>query len=80
MLMWDEITVAVAGEFPDVSWGKMLVDAMTMRMVLRPHTLDTIVAGNLHADILSTWRRRWRGRRKLQAEGGSCAGRVSCRG
>ena len=31
----------------------MLVDAMTMRMVLKPATLDTIVATNLHADILS---------------------------
>ena len=31
----------------------MLVDAMTMRMTLRPQTLDTIVATNLHADILS---------------------------
>jgi tartrate dehydrogenase/decarboxylase / D-malate dehydrogenase len=31
----------------------MLVDAMTMRMVMRPETLDTIVATNLHADILS---------------------------
>ena len=31
----------------------MLVDAMTMRMVLKPQTLDTIVATNLHADILS---------------------------
>ena len=26
---------------------------MTMRMVLKPQTLDTIVATNLHADILS---------------------------
>src|SRR5690242_10916930 len=31
----------------------MLVDAMTMRMTMRPQTLDTIVATNLHADILS---------------------------
>ena len=31
----------------------MLVDAMTMRMVMKPQTLDTIVATNLHADILS---------------------------
>jgi len=36
-----------------VRWDKMLVDAMTMRMTLRPETLDTIVASNLHADILS---------------------------
>jgi len=53
MVMWDEIAAEVAPEFPDVSWDKMLVDAMTMRMVLRPRTLDTIVATNLHADILS---------------------------
>jgi tartrate dehydrogenase/decarboxylase / D-malate dehydrogenase len=31
----------------------MLVDAMTMRMTMKPATLDTIVATNLHADILS---------------------------
>jgi tartrate dehydrogenase/decarboxylase / D-malate dehydrogenase len=36
-----------------VTWDKMLVDAMTMRMVMKPQTLDTIVATNLHADILS---------------------------
>ncbi len=52
MVMWDEIAAEVAGEFPDVTWDKMLVDAMTMRMTLKPRTLDTIVAGNLHADIL----------------------------
>jgi tartrate dehydrogenase/decarboxylase/D-malate dehydrogenase len=53
MVMWDEIAAEVATEFPDVTWDKMLVDAMTMRMTLRPGTLDTIVATNLHADILS---------------------------
>ena len=31
----------------------MLVDAMTVRMTLDPGSLDTIVATNLHADILS---------------------------
>ena len=30
-----------------------LVDAMTARMVNRPASLDTVVATNLHADILS---------------------------
>jgi tartrate dehydrogenase/decarboxylase/D-malate dehydrogenase len=53
MVLWDEIAAEVAAEFPDVTWDKMLVDAMTMRMTLRPGTLDTIVATNLHADILS---------------------------
>jgi tartrate dehydrogenase/decarboxylase/D-malate dehydrogenase len=53
MVMWDEIAAEVAKEFPDVTWDKMLVDAMTVRMTLDPRSLDTIVATNLHADILS---------------------------
>jgi tartrate dehydrogenase/decarboxylase/D-malate dehydrogenase len=53
MVMWDEIAAQVAKEFPDVTWDKELVDAATARMVNRPATLDTIVATNLHADILS---------------------------
>ncbi len=53
MVMWDEIAAEVAAEFPDVTWDKMLVDAMTVRMVLHPESLDTVVATNLHADILS---------------------------
>jgi len=53
MVMWDEIAVQVAREFPDVKWDKELVDAATARMVNRPASLDTIVATNLHADILS---------------------------
>ena len=53
MVMWDEIAREVAGEFPDVRWDRMLVDAMTVRMALRPQSIDTVVASNLHADILS---------------------------
>ena len=53
MVMWDEIATEIASEFQAVTWDKMLVDAMTMRMVMRPQTIDTVVATNLHADILS---------------------------
>jgi tartrate dehydrogenase/decarboxylase/D-malate dehydrogenase len=53
MVMWDEIAEEVSHDFPDVTWDKMLVDAMTVRMTLNPQSLDTIVATNLHADILS---------------------------
>jgi len=53
MVMWDEIAAEVATEFPDVTWDKTLVDAMTVRMTLKPQSADTIVATNLHADILS---------------------------
>lgn len=53
LVMWDEIAAEVAKEFPDVTWDKMLVDAMTVRMTLKPQSLDTFVGTNLHADILS---------------------------
>ena len=53
MVLWDEIAAEVAKEFPDVNWDKILVDAMTVRMTLNPSSLDTVVATNLHADILS---------------------------
>jgi tartrate dehydrogenase/decarboxylase/D-malate dehydrogenase len=53
MVLWDEVAAEIAREFPDITWDKMLVDAMTARMVMRPDSLDTIVASNLHADILS---------------------------
>jgi tartrate dehydrogenase/decarboxylase/D-malate dehydrogenase len=53
MVLWDEIFYEVAKDFPDVRIDKELVDAVTTRMVLKPSTLDVIVATNLHADILS---------------------------
>ena len=53
MVLWDEIAMSVSKDFPDVKWDKMLVDAMTVRMVTSPKSLDTIIATNLHGDILS---------------------------
>ena len=53
MVLWDEIFHEVASKYPDVKTDRILVDAMTTRMVLNPGSLDTIVASNLHADILS---------------------------
>ncbi|KAL4768832.1 hypothetical protein BDW60DRAFT_219312 [Aspergillus nidulans var. acristatus] len=53
MVLWDEVAAEVAQDFPDVDWDKMLVDAITIRMVAEPDSLDTIVGTNLHMDILS---------------------------
>ena len=53
MVMWDEIFFEVAKGYPDVEIDRELVDAVTTRMVLKPQTLDVLVATNLHADILS---------------------------
>jgi tartrate dehydrogenase/decarboxylase/D-malate dehydrogenase len=53
LVLWDEVFAEVARDYPDVATDKVLVDAMTTRMVLKPSTIDTVVATNLHADILS---------------------------
>lgn len=52
MVLWDEVAAEVAKEFPDVTTDKMLVDAMTCRMVLKPESIDTIVATNLVSNLL----------------------------
>jgi tartrate dehydrogenase len=53
LVLWDEVAAIVSNDFPDVQCDKMLVDAMTVRMVNNPKSLDTIVGTNLHMDILS---------------------------
>ncbi len=53
MVLWDEIFFEVAKGYPEVRTDRQLVDAVTTTMTLKPSTLDTIVATNLHADILS---------------------------
>jgi len=53
MVMWDEVCRSTLADYPDLEVDWMLVDAMTTRMVLKPETIDTVLATNLHADILS---------------------------
>ena len=53
MVMWDEIFYEIAKSYPDVQTQRVLVDAVTTQMVGKPFSLDTVVATNLHADILS---------------------------
>ena len=53
MVLWDEIFYEVAKDFPGIKTERVLVDAVTTRMVLKPSLHDTFVATNLHADILS---------------------------
>jgi tartrate dehydrogenase/decarboxylase / D-malate dehydrogenase len=53
MVLWDEVFYEVARDFPNVKTDRILVDAATTRMVLRPEAIDVMVASNLHADILS---------------------------
>jgi tartrate dehydrogenase/decarboxylase/D-malate dehydrogenase len=53
MTLWDEVFARVAGDYPGVETEQWLVDAMAARFVLKPETLEVVVASNLFADILS---------------------------
>lgn len=53
MVFWDSVCREVLADFPELDVDFMLVDAMTARMVTHPGDIDTVVATNLHADVLS---------------------------
>ena len=53
MVLWDEVVREVIRDYPHLTVDWMLVDAMTQRMVNKPGSIDTVLATNLHADILS---------------------------
>jgi len=51
MVLWDEIFYEVAKDFPGVKTDRILVDAATTRMVLKPATIDVMVATNLSGNV-----------------------------
>jgi tartrate dehydrogenase/decarboxylase/D-malate dehydrogenase len=53
MTLWDEVFARVALDYPGVETEHWLVDAMAARFVLKPESLEVVVASNLFADILS---------------------------
>jgi tartrate dehydrogenase/decarboxylase / D-malate dehydrogenase len=53
MTLWDDVFRHVAADYPGVETEQWLVDAMAARFVLKPETLEVVVASNLFADILS---------------------------
>ena len=48
-----EVAREVAGEFDDIEFEEMIVDACAMNLVMRPQRFDVIVTTNLFGDILS---------------------------
>src|SRR4051812_23949595 len=56
IVLWDEVGVRVAADYPDAEADSHLVDAMAARFVLKPEDLSVVVASNLNADILSDLR------------------------
>jgi tartrate dehydrogenase/decarboxylase / D-malate dehydrogenase len=50
---WDEVVERVGVDFPGVRVERVLVDALAARLVLRPDSVDVVVASNLFGDILT---------------------------
>ena len=53
MPFWDEIFHELSEEYPDVETSQYHVDALAAAFVLRPQSMDVVVASNLFGDILS---------------------------
>lgn len=53
MVFWDDVTDALAAEYPDVEVSRYHVDAIAARMITHPESLDVVVASNLFGDILT---------------------------
>ena len=53
MVLWDDVFEEVKQDYADVTTERVLVDAMAARFVTDPQSIDTVVATNLHADVLS---------------------------
>jgi tartrate dehydrogenase/decarboxylase/D-malate dehydrogenase len=53
MVLWDEVMLEVAAEYPQVEVTSYHVDALAARLVSAPDSLDVIVASNLFGDILT---------------------------
>ena len=53
MPFWDEVVQSCVDATPGVTVESVLIDALAARLVLRPESIDVIVASNLFGDILS---------------------------
>ena len=50
---WDELFAETAQDYPDVATAQQHIDALAATFVLKPASLDVVVASNLFGDILT---------------------------
>ncbi len=53
MVLWREVVMEVAREYPDVTLNHIYVDNATMQLVRDPHQFDVMLCGNMFGDIIS---------------------------
>lgn len=51
--LWREVAHEIKGEYPDVTYEDVLVDAMAMHLLRRPRDFDVIATENMFGDILT---------------------------
>jgi tartrate dehydrogenase/decarboxylase/D-malate dehydrogenase len=73
-VLWDEVAAAVAERHPGIRYERVLVDALAARMVLRPDSLDVVVASNLFGDILTDLGAALQGGMGMAASANLCPG------
>jgi 3-isopropylmalate dehydrogenase len=53
MVLWREVVMEVAKEYPDVELNHLYIDNATMQLVKDPHQFDVMVCSNMFGDIIS---------------------------
>jgi 3-isopropylmalate dehydrogenase len=53
MVLWREVVIEIAKEYPDVTLNHIYVDNATMQLVKNPHQFDVMLCGNMFGDIVS---------------------------
>ena len=53
MVLWREVVVEVAREYPDIELNHLYIDNATMQLVKDPHQFDVMVCSNMFGDIIS---------------------------
>ena len=53
MVLWREVVMEIAKEYPDVQLNHIYVDNATMQLVRDPHQFDVMLCGNMFGDIIS---------------------------
>lgn len=53
MVLWREVVIEVARDYPDIELSHLYVDNATMQLVRDPHQFDVMLCGNMFGDIIS---------------------------
>ncbi|MEE8320978.1 MAG: 3-isopropylmalate dehydrogenase [Gammaproteobacteria bacterium] len=53
MVLWREVVMEIAKDYPDVELNHLYVDNATMQLIRDPHQFDVMLCGNMFGDIIS---------------------------